>query len=72
TLGEFERTDHSFFLQEANTTAARLEVATFEDNVIYPTAEATVRKDTIWLTASLQAGHYGLSVEHYTLQADEA
>ncbi|WP_235384756.1 hypothetical protein [Escherichia coli] len=26
----------------------------------------------IGITASLQAGHYGLSVEHYTLQADEA
>ncbi|HBE4922673.1 TPA: hypothetical protein KMA05_005026, partial [Escherichia coli] len=69
---QYGRTCRRYFFQVINTTTARLTAGTFDGHYRYHTAEATVRKDTIWLTASLQAGHYGLSVEHYTLQADEA
>ncbi|ELO4935817.1 hypothetical protein QUQ76_001022 [Escherichia coli] len=69
---QYGRTCRRYFFQVINATTARLTAGTFDGHYRYHTAEATVRKDTIWLTASLQAGHYGLSVEHYTLQADNA
>ncbi|HAY0227941.1 TPA: hypothetical protein U0V61_003870 [Escherichia coli] len=69
-IRQYGRTCRRYFFQVINQTTLRTTAGTFEGIYRYHTAETSIRPDTIWLSASVQTGSYGLSVEHYTLQAE--